>query len=146
MIDESQCISILDKLGVVAKNGKIHILDAIKLISKRYIIANKEKEDINNLENYKHELKMLDIKHKKIGEKLKERFKSYHRMYDKMDNELSSKAMAKSIICKFVKEWKTKRENAKKESKRNSSDKESSNRLWEQYDYDYNYNDFEFIS
>ena len=146
MIDESQCISILDKLGVVAKNGKIHILDAIKLISKRYIIANKEKEDINNLENYKHELKMLDIKHKKIGEKLKERFKSYHRMYDKMDNELSSKAMAKSIICKFVKEWKTKRKNAKKESKRNSSDKESSNRFWEQYDYDYNYNDFEFIS
>ena len=67
-------------------------------------------------------------------------------MYDKMDNELSSKAMAKSIICKFVKEWKTKRKNAKKESKRNSSDKESSNRFWEQYDYDYNYNDFEFIS
>ena len=141
MIDESQCITILDKLGVVAKNGKIHILDAIKLVSKRYIIASKEKEEIDNIEYYRHELKMLDIKHKKIGKKLKEQFISYHQMYDKMNNELSSKALAKKIICKFVREWKKKRNGDISEVKHDTN---SSYHFWQQNDYDYNYKDFEF--
>lgn len=141
MIDESQCITILDKLGVIAKNGKIHILDAIKLVSKRYIIATKEKEEIDNIEYYRHELKMLDIKHKKIGKKLQERFISYHQMYDKMNNELSSKALAKKIICKFVREWKKKRNNNPSQV---NNDSNTTNHFWQQIDYDYNYKDFEF--
>ena len=83
VIDEEQVNIILEKLGIEKNSdGKIHILDVIKLVNKRYIIAQQEKEeDYHSMEKYKKELKLFDIKQRKVGEKLKEEFSRYHKGY-----------------------------------------------------------------
>ena len=83
VIDEEQVNIILEKLGIEKNSdGKIHILDVIKLVNKRYIIAQQEnEEDYHSMEKYKKELKLFDIKQRKVGEKLKEEFSRYHKGY-----------------------------------------------------------------
>ena len=87
VIDEEQVSNISEKLGIkIHKNGEIHILDVIKLVNKRYIIAQQEnEEDLKSLEKYRKELKLFDIKQKKVGEKLKEEFTRYHKGYEFSD-------------------------------------------------------------
>ena len=84
VIDEEQVSIISEKLGIkINKNGEIHILDVIKLVNKRYIIAQQENdEDLQSLEKYRKELKLFDIKQKKVGLKLKEEFTRYHKGYE----------------------------------------------------------------
>jgi len=82
VLDEDQVKIISEKLGIQSRNGKIHILDVIKLINKRYIIAQKEgEEDLQTLEKYQKELKLFDIKQRKVGRKLKKEFNRYHKDY-----------------------------------------------------------------
>ena len=45
VLDEKQINVISEKLGILKKTKKIHILDVIKLINKRYIIAQQDNED-----------------------------------------------------------------------------------------------------
>jgi len=82
LMDESQVKNILKKLGIYSKIGKIHILDVIKLINKRYIIGQKEKEEnLLSLEKYQKELRLFDIKQKNVSKRLKKEFKRYHKDY-----------------------------------------------------------------
>jgi hypothetical protein len=83
VLDEEQVKIISEKLGIQSRNGKIHILDVIKLVNKRYIIAQQEsEEDLQTLEKYKKELKLFDIKQRKVGQKLKKEFSRYHKGYN----------------------------------------------------------------
>ena len=82
VLDEEQVKIISEKLGIQSRNGKIHILDVIKLINKRYIIAQQEsEEDLQTLEKYQKELKLFDIKQRKVDIKLKKEFNRYHKDY-----------------------------------------------------------------
>ena len=82
LMDESQVKNILKKLGIFSKSGKIHILDVIKLINKRYIIGQQEKEEsLLSLEKYQKELRLFDIKQKNVSKRLKKEFKRYHKDY-----------------------------------------------------------------
>ena len=82
VLDEEQVKIISEKLGIQSRNGKIHILDVIKLVNKRYIIAQQEsEEDLQTLEKYQKELKLFDIKQRKVGIKLKKEFNRYHKDY-----------------------------------------------------------------
>ena len=83
VLDEKQINVISEKLGILKKTKKIHILDVIKLINKRYIIAQQDnEEDLQSLEKYKKELKLFDIKQRKVGQKLKKEFSRYHKGYN----------------------------------------------------------------
>ena len=81
-MDQAQVFNILNKLGISSQSGKIHILDVIKLINKRYIIAQQEKEEnLLSIEKYQKELRLFDIKQKNVSKRLKEEFKRYHKDY-----------------------------------------------------------------
>jgi hypothetical protein len=82
VLDEEQVKIISEKLGIQSRNGKIHILDVIKLVNKRYIIAQQEKEEnLLSIEKYQKELRLFDIKQKNVSKRLKEEFKRYHKDY-----------------------------------------------------------------
>jgi hypothetical protein len=82
VMDQAQVFNILNKLGISSQSGKIHILDVIKLINKRYIIAQQEKEEnLLSIEKYQKELRLFDIKQKNVSKRLKEEFKRYHKDY-----------------------------------------------------------------
>ena len=82
IMDEAQVVNILNKLGIYSQSGKIHILDVIKLINKRYIIGQHEKEEnLLSIEKYQKELRLFDITQKNVKKRLKEEFKRYHKDY-----------------------------------------------------------------
>ena len=62
---------------------KIHILDVIKFVNKRYIIGQQEKEEnLLSIEKYQKELRLFDIKQKNVSKRLKEELKKYHKGYE----------------------------------------------------------------
>ena len=61
---------------------KIHILDVIKFVNKRYIFGQQEKEEnLLSIEKYQKELRLFDIKQKNVSKRLKKEFKRYHKDY-----------------------------------------------------------------
>jgi hypothetical protein len=112
--DDKQCIRILTKLKIESKNDKIHIIDAIKLITKRAVILDKEGswDSPSEVEEYQEKFEELDqIAHERFKRKLNEKFKMYHSAYKSngVEKTMSNYVVAQKVIGKFLKRWRARR-------------------------------------
>ena len=98
---------------------KIHILDVIKFVNKRYIFGQQEKEEnLLSTEKYQKELRLFDIKQKNVSKRLKEELKKYHKGYEiivlerfdnkiKIDKNKTSPRKEKNSVMKQLKKMKS---------------------------------------
>jgi hypothetical protein len=104
--DDRQCIRILERLDILARDGKIHLIDAIVLVLKRGLfkksIPHKALEDIR--------------KYKRLNDKIQVSFGKYHKRYSetvKMETINPSHFIASKVILKFVRRWREKTRRAR---------------------------------
>jgi hypothetical protein len=107
--DDKQCIKILTKLKIEARNEKIHIIDAIKCVTKRAVIA--DREDPDTTKEYEQKFCKLDeIKHERFNRKLNQKFAEYDGFYcEQVEKKMSNFVVASKVIGKFLIRWRRRR-------------------------------------
>ena len=116
-VDDVQCMKILTLLDIEAKNDKIHIIDAIKCVTKRAILYKLDEiTDSESTQDYEQKMNLLNIGHARFNKKLNDKFTSYHSHYTNKKEEYKSNFLfASKVITKFIKKWRERKNASEKE-------------------------------
>lgn len=115
--DDKQCIKILTKLKIEARKQKIHIIDAIKCVTKRAVIADRDNPDTS--QEYETKFCKLDeINHERFNRKLNQKFGEYDGFYnEQVEKKMSNFVVASKVIGNFLIRWRRRRLDRIKEKK-----------------------------
>ncbi len=104
--DNRESIKILRKVDIYARQGMVHILDAIKLVTKRYIIKTRNLTEDSVI-----------IRNEKITNYLQSKFFTYDYNYKQLITVkkpyTAAHIMAVNILEKLIKNWKNIKKNMK---------------------------------
>ena len=103
IVDDKQCIRILNKLNIICRNENVQLIDAIIFLTKRSMQGEISDDSLNKL-----------MKFKRLSKNLDNTFKKYQNNYNMIVQNCtateSSKIVAKKIMSKFLRNWRKNRE------------------------------------